>query len=774
MRRRWLAALLLALALTWPALAADKLPDVTGPELSNPPTQAAMNQLRRAINQNFLLNDGGNAAQTALGGLLAAVSGKLYGMKCDGGTDDTVAFQNAINAAQALAFPGTSNGGAILYLPPGFCMVSGSPAVTVTSGIMIVGSGVGLGNGAGNSGGTVIRHTSASGDAIAVRTNSPVVFSNLYIDSASYKTDGACISLTGNSGGSLNNYNFRSRINNITCRAAYDGIRIDEGGDVAVTNSSMLDYGRDGIRKVNATNPDVGEDKYTNLTLQNLNRGGSGTEANNPFTTTNGSSTVTVSHAAHGLVTGMMAVFSGAAVFNNVTIVGEYSVTVVDANSFTITAGTNANASGAGGGAAVLYAYKSRAGFEYLAGGDISIANTKLIGNCYNFLINATYGPTGTMRLTGNSLEEASCSHVMVKQGTSGVEQANLVVVGNQFSNLGTRPSKGTFYIGAGTPTSAAKWFRNVSFVGNVTNDALSVSGPQIQVLDGDNITIAGNSLDNNNVAGPTAISIASAATNVLEYGNVAAGYPTGKYGTILASALNLWRTKSLVQLGNGTASSSPTTGDLVVDGGLGVGGALFGASTGSFAGNVTGGTSSTYSLSMKGAASYPSLGASSGASGFRLLPNDDGIVAAFRGAGTSSGVTLSATDPSGGASYKDLTLNGTTVAFAVSAANAFTIDTNKHFQANGAPPSLTSCGTLPTIAGSDYAGEVTMGTGTPTGCVITFAAAYAGVPYCTVTWQATPLASQSYTVSATAITLTQTATSSNKVNYNCTARSGG
>ncbi len=66
------------------------------------------------------------------------------------------------------------------------------------------------------------------------------------------------------------------------------------------------------------------------------------------------------------------------------------------------------------------------------------------------------------------------------------------------------------------------------------------------------------------------------------------------------------------------------------------------------------------------------------------------------------------------------------------------------------------------------------MGTGSPTGCVITFNSAYVSAPYCVVTWQATPLASQSYAVSSTAITLTQTATSSNKVNYHCIARSGG
>jgi hypothetical protein len=96
------------------------------------------------------------------------------------------------------------------------------------------------------------------------------------------------------------------------------------------------------------------------------------------------------------------------------------------------------------------------------------------------------------------------------------------------------------------------------------------------------------------------------------------------------------------------------------------------------------------------------------------------------------------------------------------------------HVAAGSSSPVLTACGTSPTILGDDKDGQVTMGTASPTGCVITFASAYTGNPaLCTVTWQAN-LASQSYAVTNTAITLTQTATSSNKVNYHCAAQNGG
>lgn len=104
--------------------------------------------------------------------------------------------------------------------------------------------------------------------------------------------------------------------------------------------------------------------------------------------------------------------------------------------------------------------------------------------------------------------------------------------------------------------------------------------------------------------------------------------------------------------------------------------------------------------------------------------------------------------------------------------ANAVSLNADRIISSGGTPV-VSACGTTPAIVGGDTAGTVTMGT-TATGCVITFSTAYVGVPICVVTWQATPLASQSYTVTATAITTVQTSTTNNILNYTCIARSGG
>jgi hypothetical protein len=87
----------------------------------------------------------------------------------------------------------------------------------------------------------------------------------------------------------------------------------------------------------------------------------------------------------------------------------------------------------------------------------------------------------------------------------------------------------------------------------------------------------------------------------------------------------------------------------------------------------------------------------------------------------------------------------------------------------NSGIPTLSSCGTSPAINGNNQVGQVTMGTGSPTGCTITFntSTPFSATPSCTVTWQSN-LAAMGYTVTMSTLVITQTATSSNKINFNC------
>lgn len=70
----------------------------------------------------------------------------------------------------------------------------------------------------------------------------------------------------------------------------------------------------------------------------------------NPFTTTNGSSLVVVTHANHGAISGDYVTFSGASTVGGLNLNNEYEITYVDTNTYTIVAATTASSTATGGG----------------------------------------------------------------------------------------------------------------------------------------------------------------------------------------------------------------------------------------------------------------------------------------------------------------------------------------------------------------------------------------------------------------------------------------
>lgn len=111
---------------------------------------------------------------------------------------------------------------------------------------------------------------------------------------------------------------------------------------------------------------------------------------------------------------------------------------------------------------------------------------------------------------------------------------------------------------------------------------------------------------------------------------------------------------------------------------------------------------------------------------------------------------------------------------FLVNNALALAFDTSKnatfqaHIGVSAAAPTLSACGTGPTLnsnASDDHA-TVTEGT-TATGCTITFAAAYGAAPDCIVT-SPTGSALTSYSTSTTALTLVNASASGDKFSYIC------
>ena len=86
----------------------------------------------------------------------------------------------------------------------------------------------------------------------------------------------------------------------------------------------------------------------------------------NPFATTNLLTLVTVTDAAHGAITGDFVTFSNVAPVGGLDLNGEFSITYVDANTYTIVASTAATSTvAAGGGTTVNAIYQINTGDAY-------------------------------------------------------------------------------------------------------------------------------------------------------------------------------------------------------------------------------------------------------------------------------------------------------------------------------------------------------------------------------------------------------------------------
>lgn len=98
-----------------------------------------------------------------------------------------------------------------------------------------------------------------------------------------------------------------------------------------------------------------------------------------------------------------------------------------------------------------------------------------------------------------------------------------------------------------------------------------------------------------------------------------------------------------------------------------------------------------------------------------------------------------------------------------------FMIQNSGHIISYGKAPTLTSCGTSPTVVGNDADMIITVGSVAATGCTITFATAYATTPACSITnLNLSVVNGLTATVSNTAIVITQTGLTGSVLNIMC------
>jgi len=91
-------------------------------------------------------------------------------------------------------------------------------------------------------------------------------------------------------------------------------------------------------------------------------------------------------------------------------------------------------------------------------------------------------------------------------------------------------------------------------------------------------------------------------------------------------------------------------------------------------------------------------------------------------------------------------------------------------FKSTGGSPTLSACGTSPSITGVDAVGRVTVGTAPSTTCTLTFATAWTNAPICFGQDETTALTMRVSSVSTTAVTFTASGamTVADKISYRC------
>jgi hypothetical protein len=173
----------------------------------------------------------------------------------------------------------------------------------------------------------------------------------------------------------------------------------------------------------------------------------------------------------------------------------------------------------------VLSSGATGSGVVWEQGGALWVYGNKLFQGKYGVQVNLQNGPTGTLLIQGNSIEQQQNGGIIVQQGVAGKTMGNVSIIGNQLSIIAPpTPTNPTIYIAPGLSTP---WLFRVSVVGNIINNNHTVNLDGIEVSDGQQVLIANNLIDQNGNAVPGGIKVGPNATKVQVIANsfnVAAG----------------------------------------------------------------------------------------------------------------------------------------------------------------------------------------------------------------------------------------------------------
>jgi hypothetical protein len=409
----------------------------------------------------------------------------------------------------------------------------------------------------------------------------------------------------------------------------------------------------------------------------------------------------------------------------------------------------NANTTGGGNTAVGFSLYSNTTGGSNLSAGTYAMATqttaSNNVGLGFGVLINnitgsnntAIGGPNGS-GFSAERFNTSATSTVAIGDGAgAGIANYNNQGVTLIGANAGTNFQTGSDYntlIGYQSGNGITTGARNV-LLGQAT-----IAASYNQITTGSNNIAIGN-----DVAVPSAT-----ANNQLNIGNLI--YGTGLNGT--------GSTVSTGNIGIGTTSPSAILDANGMIRSVGVNVPSFGAGAEIYyAGNVA--YFDGYNRAM-GAAIDTNIGQTG-----QLR------VAAGGNVGIGSSSPFANLSVMGGSSYASL---APSTLFAIGSSSAgvatstlFGIDSAGHVIGSSTSPTLSSCGTSPSVNGDDKHGYITVGSVSASGCTLTFAVAYKSRPTCLVSNESMSVVNAlTLSVSTSALTLTQTGLTGNVVDYIC------
>jgi fibronectin-binding autotransporter adhesin len=300
-------------------------------------------------------------------------------------------------------------------------------------------------------------------------------------------------------------------------------------------------------------------------------------------------------------------------------------------------------------------------------------------------------------------------------------------------------------------------------------------------IIGGANLTVTTTTPGQINLAFSGVLPIANGGTASSTLGTTLVGFTsndTNVTGSIANNTLTFGWSGNLAYARGGSATTTTFTAGSV----LFAGSASYAQNSANFfwdntnsrlgVGSGTPGSRLTVQGSSGGTQALFTVASSTNATVFNIAASGDIL---FSGVATST-TAIQIKNPAGQAvlTIDETSIAGSPNSYIINIASStgttvFAVTGKGHLTSSLTAPVLTSCGSSPTIAGSDTSGTVTVGSGAVTGCVATFFSAYTNAAHCAVTSQ-TATSTFAYALSTTAITVTDVNISGKKFDYFCGA----